>query len=38
MSTALSLSIFTGKEGLEFVALDQLLAPVTLVRGKCVAT
>jgi hypothetical protein len=36
-STALSLSIFSGKEGLEFVAFDQLLAPVILIRGKCVA-
>jgi hypothetical protein len=37
-STVLILSIFNGKDGLEFVAFDQLLAPINLVRGKCSAT
>lgn len=37
-STALSLSVFSGQAGLEFVAFDHLLAPTTLIRGRCDAT
>lgn len=36
-NTAFSLALFGEKAKLEFVALDQLYAPVTLVRGRCSA-
>lgn len=34
-STVLSLAIFKGKAGFEFVAFDHLLAPSTVIRGRC---